>query len=87
MHHPVDLELEVVGLRHQFERAVHIAERAGDVGSAAGNDVRLARRGTDLDGHLVHLGGHVAATGDDANPGAEQLVQEHVAGLAVIVFL
>ena len=85
MHDVVDDKVRLRHLREEFERAVHVAQRAGGVRAAAGDGVDLCAAGAAVFGHLLRLGVHVAARRAVFDAGAVQHVEEDVAVVAVVL--
>jgi hypothetical protein len=78
--HAVDAQAQIVRLLQQLERGIDIAERTDRVGAAARDVIRLA---TALAHRLPELGAggvHVGVRRDEAELGAKQPVEQHVAG-------
>ena len=82
--HAVDPQALVVGLLQQLERGVDIAQRADRVRAAARDEVGLAAAAAHLLGELGAGGVHVGAGRDQAQLGAEQPVEQDVAGRLVV---
>ena len=80
----VDDQGTVIGLGHQFERAVHIAKSASGIRSAARNEIDRTAFGPQSLGHQFHLCLHVHAACPLRRRGAVQVIQQYIA-VAIVV--
>src|SRR5699024_6676227 len=76
-HDMVEREPTIIRLSDDFVGAVHIAERAGRIGSAARDDVDSPALGTEILRCRLHLGLHVCAAGALVGGGTMKMVEQH----------
>ena len=75
----VDVETGLIGLREKFQCTFHVAKGTNLVGAAAWYDVNDFTICVQLCGALLHLGGHVGATGKLCQTAAEKAAEKDVA--------
>ena len=83
----IDAQPLVIGLGDHLQRAVRVAERAGGVRSAAGDDIDLAALRPEGLGHRFEFGVHVQARRPLLGRRAVEDIQEHVAVGVVVRIL
>ena len=80
----VNCQTAVIRLSDQFEGTIDIAQGAGGIRPATGNDIDLAAIRAQAFGRKLHFGLHILASPMSGRGRAVKVIQKHVAIVIVI---